>query len=108
MSLTESLLPQSIKPAQYQGPLDWRKLVQWLQEDAVITAQEAERTVARCSAAESAQLPLVRLANVGVVGAQTRQPLDLETLTQYLAQRSGWPICASTRCAWMWAAWARS
>jgi hypothetical protein len=45
MSLTESLLPQSIKPAQYQGPLDWRKLVQWLQEDAVITAQEAERTV---------------------------------------------------------------
>ena len=63
MSLTESLLSQSIKPAQYQGPLDWRKLVQWLQEDAVITAQEAERTIARCSAAESAQLPLVRLAN---------------------------------------------
>ena len=89
MSLTESLLSQSIKPAQYQGPLDWRKLVQWLQEDAVITAQEAERTVARCSAAESAQLPLVRLANVGVISAQTRLPLDLETLTQYLAQRSG-------------------
>jgi general secretion pathway protein E len=41
----------------------------------------------------------VRLANVGVVGAQTHQPLDLETLTQYLAQRSAWPICASTRCA---------
>jgi hypothetical protein len=55
MSLTESILPRSIKPAQYQGPLDWRKLVQWLQEDGVITAQEAERTVARCSAAESAR-----------------------------------------------------
>ncbi len=64
-------------------------LVQWLQEDGVITAQEAERTVARCSSAESAQLPLVRLANVGVVSVQTKQPLDLETLTQYLAQRSG-------------------
>lgn len=64
-------------------------LVQWLKEDGVITAQEAERTVARCSSAESAQLPLVRLANVGVVSAQTTQPLDLETLTQYLAQRSG-------------------
>ena len=89
MSLTESILPRSVKPAQYQGPLDWRTLVQWLQEDGVITAQEAGRTVARCSAAESAQLPLVRLANVGVVGAQTHQPLDLETLTQYLAQRSG-------------------
>ena len=89
MSLTESILPRSVKPAQYQGPLDWRTLVQWLQEDGVITAHEAGRTVARCSAAESAQLPLVRLANVGVVGAQTHQPLDLETLTQYLAQRSG-------------------
>ena len=52
-------------------------LVQWLQEDGVITAQEAERTVARCSSAESAQLPLVRLANVGVVSVQTKQPLDL-------------------------------
>lgn len=31
----------------------------------------------------------MRLANVGVVGALTHQPLDLETLTQYLAQRSG-------------------
>ena len=89
MSLTESILPRSVKPAQYQGPLDWRTLVQWLQEDGVITPQEAGRTVARCSAAESAQLPLVRLANVGVVGALTHQPLDLETLTQYLAQRSG-------------------
>ena len=89
MSLTESILPRSVKPAHYQGPLDWRTLVQWLQEDGVITAQEAGRTVARCSAAESAQLPLVRLANVGVVGAQTHQPLDLEALTQYLAQRSG-------------------
>ncbi|WP_043003443.1 GspE/PulE family protein [Comamonas testosteroni] len=89
MSLTETILPRSVKPAQYHGPLDWRTLVQWLQEDGVITAQEAGRTVARCSAAESAQLPLVRLANVGVVGALTHQPLDLETLTQYLAQRSG-------------------
>jgi general secretion pathway protein E len=108
MSLTESILPRSVKPAHYQGPLDWRTLVQWLQEDGVITAQEAGRTVARCSAPRVPQLPLVRLANVGVVGAQTHRPLDLEALTQWLAQRSGWPICASTRCAWMWAAWARS
>lgn len=71
MSLTESIFPQPIKPARYEGPLDWRMLVRWLQDDGVITAQEAERTVMRCSAAESAQLPLVRLANVGVVSAQT-------------------------------------
>ena len=89
MSQTDTPFIQPIKPAAYQGPLDWRMLVQWLQLDGVITAQEAERTVARCSAAESAQAPLVRLANVGVVSAQTQRPLDIETLTQYLAQRSG-------------------
>ena len=92
MPLTESTpakSKQSIKPVPYHGPLDWRMLVQWLQDDGVITAQEAERTVARCSSAESVQLPLVRLANVGVVSAQSGRPLDIETLTQYLAQRSG-------------------
>ena len=92
MPLTESTpakSKQSIKPVPYHGPLDWRMLVQWLQDDGVITAQEAERTVARCSSAESEQLPLVRLANVGVVSAQSGRPLDIETLTQYLAQRSG-------------------
>ena len=65
MSLIEPTLTRPIESAAYQGPLDWRMLVQWLQDDGVITAQEAERTVARCSAAESVQLPLVRLANVG-------------------------------------------
>ena len=92
MPLTESTpakSKQSIKPVPYHGPLDWRMLVQWLQDDGVITAQEAERTVTRCSSAESVQLPLVRLANVGVVSAQSGRPLDIETLTQYLAQRSG-------------------
>ena len=79
----------NVQPASYQGPLDWRIMVQWLQQDGIITANEAQRTVARCSAAESAQAPLVRLANVGVVGAKTGKPLDIETLTQYLAQRSG-------------------
>ena len=89
MSLIEPTLTRPIESAAYQGPLDWRMLVQWLQDDGVITAQEAERTVARCSAAESVQLPLVRLANVGVQGAQSGRPLDIETLTQYLARRSG-------------------
>ena len=29
------------------GPLDWRVLVGWLREDAVISADEAARTIAR-------------------------------------------------------------
>jgi len=76
-------------PPRHNGPLDWRLLVQWLLEDGLIAAAEAERTVLRCSSAESAQHPLVRLANVGVVQAATGKPLDIEELTQYLARRSG-------------------
>lgn len=76
-------------PPRHNGPVDWRLLVQWLLEDGVIAAAEAERTVLRCSSGESAQHPLVRLANVGVVQAATGKPLDIEELTQYLARRSG-------------------
>ena len=89
MSQTDTPFPQPIKPVAYQGPLDWRTLVQWLQADGVITAQEAERTVARCSAAESAQAPLVRLANVAMERAADARALDLEELTQYVAGRCG-------------------
>jgi general secretion pathway protein E len=71
------------------GPVDWRKLVDWLSADGVITLEEARRTVARCSQAESAQHPLVRLASVAMTRASDGKPLDIETLTQYLAQKAG-------------------
>ncbi len=71
------------------GPLDWRRLVQWAEEDGLITATEAERTVARCSQAESAQHPLVRLASVSMHRASDGRALDIETLTQWLAGRAG-------------------
>ena len=71
------------------GPLHWQQVVQWLQADAVISAAEAERTTARCSQAESAQNPLVRLASVAMVRASDGKPLDIEMLTEYLAQRAG-------------------
>jgi len=63
--------------------------VWWLLADGVITAEEAQRTVARCSQAESTQHPLVRLANVGMARAGDGRALDIEELTQYLATRSG-------------------
>ena len=50
----------------YNGPLDWRLLVEWLKQDKVIAEEEAVRTIARCSQAESSQHPLVRLANVAM------------------------------------------
>jgi general secretion pathway protein E len=70
-----------------RGPLHWQQLVEWLSEDAVISHEEARRTIARCSQAESAQHPLVRLASVAMTRAADGKPLDIEMLTQYLAGR---------------------
>ena len=72
----------------HQGPLHWRLLVDWLRADGVITAQEAQRTIARCAQAESTLHPLVRLANVAMARASDGKPLDAEALTQYLARRA--------------------
>ena len=75
----------------FSGPLVWRKVVDWLSADGVISAEEAQRTIARCSQAESAQNPLVRLANVAMARASDGRPLDIEALTEYLAKRAGLP-----------------
>ena len=79
---------QHAKPT-FSGPLDWRKLVQWLHEDGVISEEESQRTIARCSQAESVQHPLVRLASVSMRRSLDQKPLDIEILTQWLAQRAG-------------------
>ena len=75
--------------ALHVGPVDWRRLVQWLQADAIISSEEAERTIARCAQAESAQHPLVRLASVSMRRATDNKPLDIEMLAQWLAARAG-------------------
>jgi general secretion pathway protein E len=88
MTAVASTSPRSSRSAQ-KGPLDWRRIVDWLGQDGVITAEEAARTIARCSQAESAQHPLVRLAAVAMERASGGKPLDIEALTQWLALRSG-------------------
>jgi general secretion pathway protein E len=75
--------------APFVGFVDWRRLVEWLSKDGVISPDEARRTIARCSQAESAQHPLVRLASVAMTRVADGKPLDIETLTQYLAHKSG-------------------
>ena len=67
--------------------LDWRELIEWLRIDRVITADEAERTRRRFTAADSAQHPLLRLGNAGLVHAASGKPLDIEALTEWLAKR---------------------
>jgi general secretion pathway protein E len=69
--------------------LNWRTLVGWLQADRVISAEEAQRTIARCASAHSAQHPLQRLAVVGMAHAAEGHVLDVESLTQWLAERAG-------------------
>ena len=76
-------------PEIFQGPMDWRRLVAWLLRDGVISGDEAQRIVARCAQAESAQHPLVRLASVSVRRASDGKSLDIELLTQWVAQRAG-------------------
>ncbi|MCL1960561.1 MAG: hypothetical protein FWG56_02005 [Desulfovibrionaceae bacterium] len=83
-------MKQSAKttPLTHHGPVQWRLLTDWMREDGVITAAEAERTIARCSRAESAQPALVQLAAVGIGRASDGRPMDVEELTQYLALRA--------------------
>ncbi len=81
--------PKPSAPVSHTGPLDWRNLVQWLQFDGVISADEAQRVTARCAQAESVQHPMVRLAGVSMRRASDDKPMDLELLTQWLARRCG-------------------
>ena len=78
--------PRSAAPA---GPLDWRRLVEWLSDDGLISAAEAQRTIARCSQVQSAQHPLIRLASVSMNRVSDGKPLDIETIAQWLAGRAG-------------------
>ena len=86
-SPANSASPERRKP--YVGPLEWRRLVEWLDEDGVISSAEAARTIARCSQVQSAQHPLVRLASVGMTRLSDGKPLDVETITRWLAERAG-------------------
>ncbi|MRD46132.1 type II/IV secretion system protein [Caenimonas koreensis DSM 17982] len=80
---------KAMHPPAFQGPLDWRTVVEWLAMDNVITGEEAKRTIARCSQAESSQQPLVRLAAVAMARASDGKSLDIEMLTQYIAGKAG-------------------
>ena len=73
----------------HAGPIGWRQLVEWLHSDGVISEETATKTIARCAQAESAQHPLVRLTAVSMRRASDNKLLDIELLTQWLAERVG-------------------
>ena len=87
LPLSPPVNPSAKKP--HAGPLDWRRLVEWLSADGVISAGDAERTIARCAQVQSAQHPIVRLASIGMTRVPDGKPLDVEAISQYLAGRAG-------------------
>jgi len=88
-----SLAPQRPAPSLqlHQGPLTWRDLLHWLVDDDIVRAGDAALLAQRLGAGDSAQQPLVRLANAGLRNARTLDALDLETLTRWLAHRVSLP-----------------
>jgi general secretion pathway protein E len=59
------------------GRLDWRFLLQWLQDDGLVTAADAERVRARFGAGDSSQHPLLRLGGAELVDARAGWPATL-------------------------------
>ena len=62
-------------------------LLTWLGEDGVLNPQDVDAVMQRFAAGTSAQHPLVRLATLGLKRADTGAALELESLTEWLAQR---------------------
>ena len=78
-------------PPRPKGALDWRAMLQWLQDDGLISAEDLERISRRFAAGHSSLHALVRLGGAGLVRVGSDAPLDTEALTQWLAQRARLP-----------------
>jgi len=73
------------------GRLELRPLIDGLREDGLISAGDAEATAKRFAVGHSKQHPLVRLAAAELLRQGTDKPLDVESLTEWLALRCGLP-----------------
>ncbi len=86
-----SMVAPASASARPKGPLEWRRLLQWLQDDGWIEADDAERVARRFGAGSSSLHALVRLGNAGLSRRGTAQALDTEVLTEWLAARAELP-----------------
>lgn len=73
------------------GRLQWRQLLQWLEDDGLVSAADAERVRGRFGAGDSSLPALVRLGGAGLARAGSGALLDAEALTAWLAARIGMP-----------------
>ncbi|WIV99284.1 GspE/PulE family protein [Kinneretia aquatilis] len=74
-----------------EGRLEWRTLLHWLQEDGLIDEAQVLRTEGRFAAGDSSLHPLVRLGHGGLTRSNTGKPLDVDALSEWLAERAKLP-----------------
>ena len=72
-----------------KGRLQWRRLLQWLRDDGLISPTDAERVARRFGAGDSSLHALIRLGGAGLVETASGRRLDTDALTEWLAQRLG-------------------
>ncbi|MEY2689706.1 MAG: hypothetical protein RL375_3905 [Pseudomonadota bacterium] len=73
----------------YQGPLSWKLLLEWLQDDGHISPAARVQLAQRLSAGDSTLPALVRVAGANLMDVRGGAPIDLDWLMAWLAQRSG-------------------
>ncbi len=72
-----------------QGRLHWRELLQWLEADGWIDAAAAKFGWERCAHASDKLHALQRVAQAGLKRRSDGRAIDLDLLTEWLAQRAG-------------------
>jgi general secretion pathway protein E len=84
--------PATLTPADKpEGRLEWRTVLRWMREDGLIDAEQVQRTEARFAAGDSSLHPLVRLGHAGLTRLDNGKTLELEQLTQWLAEHAKLP-----------------
>jgi general secretion pathway protein E len=78
-------------PPAAQGRLDWRELLQWLEADGLIDAAAGRYGWERCAHASGKLHALQRVALAGLKRLSDGRTLDLDVLTEWLAQRANLP-----------------
>jgi general secretion pathway protein E len=75
--------------ADYNGPLSWKLLLEWLQDDGHISPAARVQLAQRLSAGDSTLPALVRVAGANLMDVRGGAPIDMDWLMSWLAQRSG-------------------
>ena len=89
----QSAFPTSPRPPRGSpsGALDWRELLQWLEVDGLIDVAAGRYGWERCAHASGKLHALQRVAQAGLKRMADGRGLDVDLLTEWLAQRAGFP-----------------